>query len=114
MACFCPVNGKKQWAAESDRYLFHIVAKHHMGWHMCLDSRHRNPRFSASWKGGDFVGKMSRLCHLCSFGTQSPPQVTRHASCAPQQRWQGLGSLHVALVRRDTRRRSMGGGAGFL
>ena len=36
-----------EWAAENDRYLFHIVAKHHMLWHMCLDSRHQNPRFVA-------------------------------------------------------------------
>ena len=70
----------------------HIVAKHHMGWHMCLDSRHQNPRFSASWKGEGFVGKMSRLCHLCSFGTQTPPQVTRHASCAPAE-MAGTGKL---------------------
>ena len=46
-----------EWAAENDRYLFHIVAKHHMMWHMCLDSRHQNPRFSACWKGEGFCGE---------------------------------------------------------
>ena len=40
-----------EWAAENDRYEFHIVGKHHMMWHMCLDSRRQNPRFSACFHG---------------------------------------------------------------
>ena len=81
-----------EWAAENDRYLFHIVAKHHMMWHMCLDSRHQNPRFSACWKGEDFVGKMSRLCHSCSFGTKCTRLTTKVLP-----KYQGM--LHLLLMR---------------
>ena len=63
-----------------------------MLWHMCLDSRHQNPRFHACWKGEDFVGKMSRLCHSCSFGTKCTRLTTK---VLPN--YQGM--LHLLLTR---------------
>ena len=81
-----------EWAWENDRYLFHVVAKHHTMWHMCLDSRHQNPRFNACWKGEDFVGKISLLCHSCSFGVKCTRLTTKVLP-----KYQGM--LHLILTR---------------
>ena len=81
-----------EWAWENDMYLFHVVAKHHTVWHMCLGSKHQNPRFNACWKGEDFVGKISLLCHSCSFGTKCTRLTTKVLP-----KYQGM--LHLILTR---------------
>ena len=81
-----------EWAWGNDMYLFHVVAKHHAMWHMCLDSKHQNPRCNARWKGEDFVVKISLLCHSCSFGTKCTRLTTK---VLPE--YQGM--LHLILTR---------------
>jgi hypothetical protein len=59
---FCIGKGVKKW---------HVVYKHHMAKHLAYNFQFLSPRFSWCFKAEDFVGRMSRLAHSCTFGVRT-------------------------------------------
>jgi hypothetical protein len=57
-----------QWAKDEQRNLWHVVPKFHMAYHMSEHKRYLNPRHTWTFKGEDYVGKMSTMAHSCTFG----------------------------------------------
>ena len=53
-------------ARDSPKY--HMVPKHHLCKHLAQSFKYMNPRYTWCFQSEDFVGKMSRLAHSCSFG----------------------------------------------
>ena len=60
--------GKLKSLSESDGNLYHSVPKMHMSHHMAERFKYLNPRFCWTFKCEDFVGKMSKLAHNCTYG----------------------------------------------
>ena len=59
------------WGLEKKRNSFGIVAKHHSFMHLLENSRYLNPTRHWNFRGEDFVGHISRMCHSISFGVSS-------------------------------------------
>lgn len=57
------------WAKENSIMLFHLVPKFHMAWHMAQHFAFLNPRLTWTFKAEDYVGKISKLAHGCTYGT---------------------------------------------
>jgi hypothetical protein len=80
------------WAKESSRMLFHLVPKFHMAWHMAQQFSFLNPRLSWTFKAEDYVGKVSKLAHGCTFGTS---RMNVSSSICSKYRW----FMHLRLCR---------------
>jgi hypothetical protein len=75
-----------------NRMSFHIVAKHHGFLHLVWNSKFLNPKLHWCFKGGDFVGQVSKLTHSVSMGVSS---VRLSNKVAPKYRI----LVHLALTR---------------
>ena len=53
------------------RHSFAIVVKHHTFIHLLWNSKFLNPKRHWNFKGGDFVGPITRMAHSISFGVSS-------------------------------------------
>ena len=59
------------WASENERYLFHVVQKFHMFYHLVYNARFLNPRMSWCFKAEDYVGKISTLGSSVIYGVNT-------------------------------------------
>jgi hypothetical protein len=57
------------FAMREGKNMYSVVPKHHYAVHLSQQSDFINPRFTWCYKGEDFVGKLSRLAHVCLYGT---------------------------------------------
>jgi hypothetical protein len=80
------------WAKANDLHLFHLVPKFHMAWHMAQLLKFLNPREAWTFKCEDYVGKISKLAHGCTFGTSR--MNVSHSICS-KYRW----CVHLRLSR---------------
>jgi len=53
----------------ADTKLYHKVPKFHNAHEMAVRMKHLNPRYAWTFKCEDFVGKISKCAHNCTFGT---------------------------------------------
>ena len=60
----------KQKAVVDGSELWHIVYKHHFAEHLAEACKWMNPRFGWTFRGEDYVGKVSLLPHSCCFGVR--------------------------------------------
>jgi len=81
-----------QWAKNNNLKLFHLVPKFHMAWHMAEHFEYLNPRFTWTFKCEDYVGKISKLAHGCTFGTS---RMNVSFSVCSKYRW----FMHLRLSR---------------
>lgn len=88
---YCLLNA---WAKASERHLYHLVPKFHMAWHMAKSFHHLNPRYTWTFKTEDYVGKVSKLAHDCTFGC-ARTNVSRPIS------WKYRDCVHLRLSRGD-------------
>ena len=51
-------------------YCWHLVFKHHMFEHMAQQCQWLNPRYTWTFKSEDYVGRISKLAHACTYGVQ--------------------------------------------
>lgn len=56
---------------EENDNMWHIVFKHHMAGHLAQAFRFMNPRCYWCFKAEDFVGKLAKLAHSCTYGTKN-------------------------------------------
>ena len=82
----------KKEMEEQDRQLYHIVPKHHMAQHLGEAFAYMNPKFYWTFKAEDFVGKISKLGHSCSFGVPKSNLSTKL-----MQKYRIM--VHLALAR---------------
>ena len=85
----------KKEMEEQDRQLYHIVPKHHMAQHLAEAFAYMNPKFYWTFKAEDFVGKISRLGHSCSFGV-----AKSNLSTKLMQKYRIM--VHLALARESS------------
>ena len=82
----------KREMEHQERKLYHIVPKHHMAQHLGDNFLYMNPKYHWTFKAEDFVGKISKLAHSCSFG------VGKHKLSAKlMQKYRIM--VHLALTR---------------
>ena len=65
------------WSLEKDRNSFAIVAKHHTFLHLLMNSKFGTPKKQWCFRGGDYLGHISKMCHSCSFGVSSTKLTTK-------------------------------------
>jgi len=82
------------WADRAEKKLFHVVPKFHMAWHMAQRFRFLNPRYAWTFKCEDYVGKISKLAHGCTYGTA---RMSVSQSICSKYRW----CMHLRLSRGD-------------
>jgi len=80
------------WAKSNDRLLFHLVPKFHMAWHMAQQFKFLNQRISWTFKAEDYVGKISKLAHGCTYGIS---RMNVSSSICSNYRWY----MHLMLSR---------------
>jgi len=82
----------RAWAKSNDMMLFHVVPKFHMAWHMAQQFKFLNQRISWTFKTEDYVGKISKLAHGCTYGIS---RMNVSSSICSKYRWY----LHLMLSR---------------
>ena len=82
----------RNWAGA--RKLWPLMPKHHAALHLTEDAQFLNPYKVWTFKGEDFVGKMSRMAHSVSFGTRATLLSTKLC-----QKYRHC--LHLFLTRQD-------------
>ena len=65
------------WPLEKDRNSFAIVAKHHTFIHLVMNCKFGNPKRQWCFRGEDYVGHISKMCHSISFGVSSTKLTTK-------------------------------------
>ena len=65
------------WSLEKDRNSFAIVAKHHTFIHLVMNCKFGNPKRQWCFRGEDYVGHISKMCHSISFGVSSTKLTTK-------------------------------------
>ena len=86
---YCALNA---WAKSKNKMLFHLVPKFHMAWHMAQQFKFLNPRITWTFKAEDYVGKISKLAHGCTYGTS---RMNVSSSICSKYRWY----MHLILSR---------------
>lgn len=62
----------RKWAQETSFVGYHCVQKFHMGGvHLPRQASFVNPRCVWTYKAEDWVGRVAKIAHSCSFGTKS-------------------------------------------
>ena len=65
------------WSLEKDRNSFAIVAKHRTFIHLVMNCKFGNPKRQWCFRGEDYVGHISKMCHNISFGVSSTKLTTK-------------------------------------
>jgi hypothetical protein len=79
-------------AMRLDKSMYSVKPKHHYLVHLCEQAAVVNPRFTWCYGGEDMVGKISRLAHVCLYGT---PNFKVASSLAEKYRV----AMHLRLAR---------------
>ncbi len=83
-----------KWALQHERKLWHLTPKFHWALHMSEQAATLNPRAVWTFRSEDYVGKISVICHSCTFGTRRSAQA--HKLCNKYR-----CNLHLRLTRGD-------------
>ena len=63
--------GLSRMAIQSGRRLYNVVPKHHYWYHAAVQANFQNPRCGWVFKDEDYVGRVARIAHSCTFGVHA-------------------------------------------